>query len=174
VHLCAIKSTRVLCIGVSLFKSLQSCMRHVSKLREFDGGAIGHPILRIYNVGQNNVSSCCSARVANLPCMSCRFARTAFPSASSSFPLRSFGLWSRGQGLRVQGSLKATGSAWWNRLRMQISAGAAGAGAGVWRGGGLARRGFWPSGFWCFGGLASRRGFLFLSASLRLRASRSG
>ena len=27
--------------------SLQQCMRHVSKFREFNGGAIGHPILRI-------------------------------------------------------------------------------------------------------------------------------
>ncbi len=47
----------------------------------------------------------------------------------------------------MHGVLNATGTAWWNRLRMQISADAAGAGVGVWRGGGAARLGCRPSGF---------------------------
>ena len=125
---------------MSLFNSLQQCTRHVSKCGKLTEAQLAIQFSGYLYVGQNSVSSCCSARVANLPSMNCRFARTAFLSASSSFPLRNFGLWSRGQGLRVQGIFKATGFAWCNRLQMQISADAAGAGAGVWRGGGMARQ----------------------------------
>ena len=46
---------------------------------------------------------------------------------------------------------------------MQMSADVADGGAGLWRGGGGSRRGWRPSGFWCLGGLASRRGFLLRS-----------